>query len=785
MFNLGQIDNWKKYLGLLPINLFLENEKNSSYILHNGGKGDFCLSFEEHNPIDLFSRSWSSNTNNYLTLDNDFVKIYNWKKKQLEPEKIPISAVSNNYDKFYEYLVDKNYRSGDDITPYVLNIFRQLRNMLNEDDGGNLSLNLLFNLLAMSEDNVSIGNINKNKWGLIENIDFNHLEGELDFYISEFKNGIYGLKPNTELIIRHTAGMLFQEAHQDVAFFNKQMSLFGSGYLSDVKYKEKFFSSTHYTPTYIARTIVENVLDQIDLEGKQNLKIFDPSCGTSIFLLETLKQLIGLNYKGNVEVIGWDISEVAINTSRFILSYEKREWKERLNINLQLVSDSLDNDWDDDYDIILMNPPFISWEQLDKAQRDKMITVLEKNYDKKPNLASAFLFKACKHISENGGVLGCVLPSSIFTYDSYNALRKKINEFFNFSFVGKLGNYVFENAITDVTIMTGSKVKTGDNTLVLWADNKKGVVSDSIHELRKFKYNRTSYISKNDYSIYYPEKFPINSQNWKPLSIDDDTLVKDLDSYVISGALKRISDIFTVKQGIRTGSNSVFKVSREFYESVPLEEKIYFKPAIDNEAINKGRIVSKNSYLWYPYDSNGLIINSEQELMDVAHFYYTHILEPNKNSLVNRARKDNNDWWTLSEHRSWLRTKEPRLVSTEFGGSDSFAFDECGDYLVERGNAWIPKKKITDVDFYYFYLAIFSSPFFNRLLSIYSKQLLKGNDLGAKHTKDIPVPDFFNSQQNTKFIAQIGRKLHNGEMFDTKVIDDYIGPFFPSLYTHS
>jgi type I restriction-modification system DNA methylase subunit len=780
MINLQEIDSWKKHIGLLPINLFLDTEMDQSYILHNGGKGDFCLSLEEHDPIELFSRAWSSNTDNYLTIAKGHVNVYNWKKKVIIPESIPITTVQNNYEKFYDYLADKNFRSGDDISPFVLNIFRQIRNMLGEEDGGLTSLNLLFNLLAISEEGVSIKKLDVEKWGLTH--DFSHLESKILPYVEEFNSGLlYGIKPRVELIIRHSAGMLFQEAHQDVAFFNKQMTLFGSGYQSDIKYKEKFFSSTHYTPTYIARTIVENVLSQINLKDKPKLKILDPACGTSIFLLEVLKQLNALNYTGSVEVIGWDISEIAINTSRFILAYEKREWKERLDINLTVVEDSLLSTWNNDYDIILMNPPFISWEQMDKSQREGIHIALENNLDNKPNLAGAFLYKATKHIS-NTGVLGCVLPTSIFTYDSYSSLRKIIESYFNISFVGKLGNYIFENALTDVSIMTGTKQDIKE-TLVLWTENKRGVVSDSIHELRKFKYKKSPYVAKNDFSIYYPKKYPLNKDNWKPFSIDDDAFVKDLNEYLINGHLKRIGDIFNVKQGIRTGNNYIFKIDNQYYNSLSADEKKFFKPAIDNESINVGRIVSKNSYVWYPYSQEGLIINDENELERLANRFYNERLLPNKAALAKRARKSLDDWWTLSEHRSWLRKAEPRLISTEFGSSDSFAFDDKGEFVIERGNAWLPKKKNVELEFYFFYLAIFSSPLFNKLLLIYSKQLLKGVDLGSKHTENIPIPDYYSSS-NTKFISMIGKKIHENEFYDTKIIDGYISPYYPNIKNH-
>jgi len=39
---------------------------------------------------------------------------------------------------------------------------------------------------------------------------------------------------------------------------------------------------------------------------KRILKIFDPACGSSEFLIEALKQLKENKYNGEIKVIGWD-----------------------------------------------------------------------------------------------------------------------------------------------------------------------------------------------------------------------------------------------------------------------------------------------------------------------------------------------------------------------------------------------------------------------------------------------------------------------------------------------
>jgi len=777
MNRLNDIQNWKNQLGLLPINLFSLNTENK-YILLNGGYGDFCVDFNsDKNPIDYYSFAWSSNTKNFITLKNEDVFLYNWLKEK--EEKYSVKVVQENLTKFYDYLLKDSYRSEFDITPFIIDIYRRLRVETGEDKEGINAINQLLLLLVAIENGDDFNNINLTDWGLQDNIT---PLPNLAEYIQTLKNGsksINGNKlyPNADLILRHTAGQLFQEAQKEAIFYNRQINLFGS-YSSDYDLRAKLYSSLHYTPSFLARSIVEFSLSKLKLDEKDNIKIFDPACGSSEFLLEVLKQLKSLGYNNNVEIHGWDISETAINISKFLLNYEKIEWGERLTVNIQKVDNSLTEDWNNNFDLILMNPPFLSWELMEREDREIVFEILGKSGRKKPNLASAFVHKSTNHLKEDG-VIGTVIPSSILLMDSYKKLRVNLEEQLSLLLAGKLGNYVFEDALTDVSILIGKKPKSNNIPLLLWSKNEKGIITDAFRDLRKVNYGNIPYVKENKpHNIYIPNKYPDN-ENWKVISYKEQELKKHLEKFVLLDKLTTIKDIFNVKQGIRTGNNKVFKITKEYFDiQLPDNEKKYFRPSLDNESIYNGTITILN-YAWYPYNTNGLIIKTEQELSNEVPFFYEQVLLPNKELLIKRARKDINSWWVLSEHRAWLRKKTKKLVSTEFGKSGSFAFDEKGKFVVERGNGWMPKKEFKNKDYYFFYLSVFNSHFFEELLSIYSKQLAGGKwyDLGKKYTADIPIPEITEKLDNNfvyEKLVGFGKQISNGEMFYFEIIDDYL-----------
>lgn len=772
MLDLSNITDWKKNLGLLPIYL-KPTTNDSNFVMLNGGYGDFCLQTDKKdNQIDeYFSKSWSSNTKNFVVLDNDNIKIYNWLKSN--PEQISKKQVSENFDKFYTYLLSKSIKTERDVVPTIINIFRQFRNLTLEKTNPIDALNLLFIFLTSLEDDLY--SIDLKKWNI------NDVSIPTEFYDFVEKNNLSNgfIKPELDLIIRHSAGVLFQEAQKEVLFFDPQRDLFG-GISKDLQTKNNLYSSIHYTPPYLARTIVENAIRLIDLK-KPSLKIFDPACGSSEFLIEALKQLKQLNYPGKIEIIGWDTSETAINTSNFLLQYEKRTvWQENLKFSIIKVKDSLTENWKNDYDLILMNPPFVSWEQLsDKNLREAVKETLGSNFNGKPNQASAFFYKSVQSLSDSG-VIGCVIPSSLLTLDAYKNLRNNINDLISINLIGKLGNFVFEDALTDVSLIIGQKPKGNFTPTVLWTRNEKGVVQNALRDLRKMTSSNQFSINQKDYSVFQPVKFPIIKESWKPISIKENELLKTIERFVFENKLIRVIDIFNVEQGIRQGVKDIFKISEYDYSNLPEIEKKYFRLVIDNGSIKNGSLFNKN-YIWYPYNKNGMILKDETELSVNANSFYTKTLKPNESIL--KLRKGISEWWGLTRPRNSQFEKKPKLISTEFGKSDSFAFDKKGVFVVERGNTWTPRKTFNESD-YYFYLAVFSSNFFDKLLSIYSKQLAGGNwfDLGKMYTSQIPIPDVHLEEVKNSYgynkLVEIGQELSNGNSYTKTLSDEILVKYF-------
>lgn len=766
MENLTNTIFWKKKYGVLP--LHLNDVSEERYLMLNGGNIDFCLQIFEENNIKLFKQyAWSSNTKNYLVVEKDIIRVVNWLEDKADTLKK--ETVLNNMDKFHEYLLRKSYKTENDVIPFVLHVFRKLRSTTNEKHSPVEALNLLFQLLMKLDEDA-----NPNVFYNFEKV---RLHDSFEHHLDILKEGVRSIKPNLDIILRHVSGALFEEAHKEVVYFDNQLELFGGGSSKQITLLNQY-SSVHYTPAYIARSIVENSLKEIDLT-KSSLKIMDPSCGSSIFLIEALKQLKNINYNGEITIEALDISETAIQTSNFLLHYENTtQWNGRLKLKIRQVNNSLEEDWGNDIDLLLMNPPFISWELLkNKEARDVLLDVLDRNLkDKaKPNLASGFLYKAIQSLGKDG-VVGCIMPTSIFTFESYNKLRGEIKDMINLKLLAKLGNYAFENALTDVSIFVGKRPFSTNIPQIIWTNNEKGIVSESLRELRKMQANNEIANIDKNYNIYTPKRFPIMVESWKLVNQQEEKLIDKLEIAVAQKRLDRTINVFTVKQGIRQGARDIFKVSREQVDNKKYRD--YFRPVVDNSSIKKG-VLDDSTYIWYPYDKDGMIFKNEHEIAQINNTFYDKVLLPNKNTLSNRSGIS--EWWGHTRPRNWQFEKYPKLVSTEFGKSDSFAFDAKGEYVVERGNAWIPKKEFEEDD-YYFYLALFSSSMFDRLLNIYAKPILSGFNLGAISTKNIPIPNLEIAKENISSyqrLSMLGRELSQGNTDALYSINEEVKSYYP------
>lgn len=722
--------DWAIDSGLMPMHLAPRNQ-GDRFIMLDGGLYEFCLDLDPENKTenDYNSFAWSSDVKNYIRVSGDDVTVYNWRNRRSDTMKIGL--IEQKFNQFLKIINSTSINSSDDVTPFLLGLFAQLRNLTQETRQPVEAMNLLFKLLVSIEEDHFDEEVCR-RWKIADTVS----PTGFDTLVESIREGALRITPNLDLILRHGSGKLFEVAHRSALSFNTQTNLFGEISSEITLSDPNSYSSLHYTPRYLVRSVVENSLKTLDLQ-RDTIRIFDPACGSGAFLQEALKQLRELEYGGRIEIFAFDNSEIATSTTKFLLAYEQRkQWDEhQMEYSVQ-VCDSITTDWPE-CDLVLMNPPYISMEQMkDSAIKDAVWDVLKDLHVKKrPNMAAAFLFKAVKALKE-GGVLGSVLPSSLLLLEQYHSLREAIDGLCVLDIVAKLGNFAFDDALTDASILVAKRQSESYNIpLTLWCKNRNGVPFNAIRGLRKMQYDNLSSRIEEDYNIYTPSRFPIVGKTWNTVPQRDDKLVQQLKARLETGDLRPLKDVFKVKQGIITGARDVFEIDGFLYDEIPDNEKKYFRNIASSLTITEGRI-KNDSFIWYPYDKKGLFIKTEEQLRQFEWAY--NWLLPHKDELTRRSGDKN--WWEPVWPRTWQFEPNIHLCSKRFGDSSSFAISS-EEFVIKDGNAFLFNSAEIIKSDYYFYLAYFSSSTFEHLLSIYARTLMKGYDLGNRNIKDIPIVD--------------------------------------------
>lgn len=781
---ISNIDLWRTRLGLFPVPLFNDQQVEPRFILLNGNQGNFCLDLSDViSEVDPRDSAWSSNVGHYVTQIGDHIEVQRWDRQRSSLERYTLSSVYNNLEKFHEYLESNSPGHESSVIAHTIGVFRRLRATLGDKFSGTQSLEAFLYLLACLTDNKERGTLNSEAWNLgasAPEVAFSIRGGDWNELMNQFAGGrpVERLTPNINLLLRHASGQLFQEASYEALFIPQNQLRFEGFLPAPVKaIKENGGIGAHFTPAALARTLVEEGFSRIGID-KESLFVFDPACGSGEFLREALRQLKLLNFKGHIKILGWDISKTACDMAKFILAWELRDISTIVDVEIK-HTDSLDPDlvWPEDVDIVLMNPPFVAWQDIPKDQQLGLTKVLGNFNIQRPNLSYAFLLKASLAL-KNNGILGTILPASFLNGTSASKLREYLGTQMAPKLLARLGSHtIFYNAIIDPALYIAQKSTNSEEPVIaFWADHRPNSSSIGLRTLRKIRNSGSGSslpINEEGFSIYPDYSLGREKSDWAPRRYSSWVTLRSLNE------LPKVKELFNIYQGIRTGDNSTFLLDLKRWEDIPANERVFFRPAVINKSIKYGYL-QNIAFVFYPYTDCRIL--SEAELNEKLPYYYNNYLLPAKSRLVSRPGLTGSAWWELTRHRSWQEIPESKIVSTYFGDAGSFAWDDEGTYVVLQGFGWLPKKPTRNKSHLrkisLAYLAILNSQLFSELLSAVSNNVSGGQwDLSKRYVDNISIPDLYSERPTsatTQKLFEIGNLIFLGSHVEEEELDLYV-----------
>ena len=316
--------------------------------------------------------------------------------------------------------------------------------------------------------------------------------------INDIQNGsgsLALLRLHPELAVRHAGGQLFQEAHFELLRAPTSLDLFSI--VGDAEVTQTTRGGTHYTPPALARILVEQVLGTVpNISARPELILCDPACGSGAFLHEALRSLRRIGFNGKLKIIGQDISDAAIAMARFVLNTSIRDWSPWGGCNLQLrTGDSLGELGIPSADIIVMNPPFISFGAQTAQQREQLREVMGGAGSARGDLSMAFILRAMDALQPNG-VLGALFPASLLSLKAAATWRERLTESGDFHLLASIGDFgLFTHAQVQVACAAIRKGKASppSEAAVLITKNDVRATADAFRWLRKCEVYSTTH----------------------------------------------------------------------------------------------------------------------------------------------------------------------------------------------------------------------------------------------------------------------------------------------------
>lgn len=187
--------------------------------------------------------------------------------------------------------------------------------------------------------------------------------------------------------------------------------------------EDKKVNGAFFTPAYIADFILTTIRPEI------NAKIIDPSCGSGAFLLAIAryyKNTFGKSISDCIceNIYGSDILHYNIERCKLLLSLLALSESESISVSQMnlFCCDSLKHNWNEDFDAVVGNPPYVKFQDMDDDTRTFLMSNYRTTQFGTYNLYFAF-FELGLRILKANGKLGYITPNNYFTSLSGESLR--------------------------------------------------------------------------------------------------------------------------------------------------------------------------------------------------------------------------------------------------------------------------------------------------------------------------------------------------------------------------
>lgn len=308
-------------------------------------------------------------------------------------------------------------------------------------------------------------------------------------------------------------------------------------------------------------------------------KILEPSFGACGFLEASRDRLIKLNSVQPAEQLyGSDVDPNAF-TNYLYPKFPNQSLDTRF-FNKDFLSLSPLDFPISEFDVVLGNPPYVSYHNMTLEQRKSITTMGSSNelkFNNRASLWAYFVIHSLNFLSV-GGRIAWVLPGSFLHSKYSNSIRQIISGNFSYSLAIQVGQRIFSSEGTDektiILLAEGwKKLPKSPNLRIEFASSLKDLKNVVLnwHSISK---TASKYQSRSAYSL---------------LSKSADRAVKAIEK---KHKIIRFGDVANVLIGIVTGANHFFIINKETAQKHKIPKRV-LSPILSRFCIAKGIELTK------------------------------------------------------------------------------------------------------------------------------------------------------------------------------------------------
>ena len=479
----------------------------------------------------------------------------------------------------------------------------------------------------------------------------------------------------------------------------------------------------YYTPKFIVDYILNKTLKEHDILSNPCPKILDISCGCGNFLLEAYDILYEMfeYYKHELKIenihkhiienciYGVDIDKNAVDILNNSLRNKDIDSKilksniycfDSLNKN-NLGQDVINLFWENKFDYIIGNPPYIGHKSLGKEYKNFLLKEYSEVYRDKSDIYYCFYKRAIDLLSDDG-IVSIITPRYFLESISGKHLR---NYILNNSYINEIidfnGSNIFKNISIASCIITLSKKCITSNI--------------DIHKLKNSKL-KLNYLDSLEYYLNDDNFYNIKI---KQSDLNEDWIISNKENLDIYNKLEsygqyRLKDICISFQGIITGCDKAFIIDKRDTDE-NIEEKKLLKNWVKNKHIKKYKLDENKKLLIYSND-----IVDEEEYPKSINYISNY-----KEKLLNRreCKKNIRKWYELQ----WGRQKElferKKIMYPYKAKENRFAIDYKNSFCSADVYSFYIKEEYENEFSYEYIVGLLNSSIYDTYFKTFAKKM--------------------------------------------------------------